>query len=320
MSWMEVTRRESRRALGLLVGVGIASALVAGCSQEGKVKPGAVTKNSLGMAMVKVPAGKFQMGSDASDAMAQADERPAHPVQITRAFEISANEVTVDQFRAFVKATQYVTEAERDPAGGWAYDPASGKPRQVKRCSWRNPGFEQGADSPVVEVSWEDAGAFCAWLGKQEGRTYRLPTEAEWEYACRAGTTTRFWTGDDAQTLQGAANVADRSQRGVVAGLSSMAPWNDSHPFARPVGAEKANPFGLYDMSGNVREWCADWYGADAYASSPAKDPHGPTDGSTHVTRGGAWVDGPERVRSAQRGMETVPFGSAIGFRIVREI
>ena len=164
----------------------------------------------------------------------------------------------------FVRETNYKTEAERD--------------------NWRNAGFPQTDEHPVVNVSWNDAVAFCDWLSQKERRTYRLATEAEWEYACRAGTTTLFSSGDDPKSLV------------EVANLGGM---DDGHRFTAPVGSLRANAFGLHDMHGNVWEMCADWFAADYYARSPETDPTGPSNGSQRVERGQTWDGGGPDVRSA---------------------
>ena len=138
--------------------------------------------------------------------------------------------------------------------------------------TWRKPGFEQGDDHPVVCVSWNDAQAFCKWLERQGKKIYRLPTEAEWKYACRAGTTTRFSCGEKDESLKEFANLADEAlltkmdkkigpfnaaPKGNTSG--GIAGWNDGYPFTSPVGKFKPNPWGTYDMHGNVWHWCADF-------------------------------------------------------------
>ena len=155
--------------------------------------------------------------------------------------------------------------------------------------SWRNAGFEQTDEHPVVNVSWNDAVAFCKWLSKKEGKTYRLPTEAEWEYACRAGTTTRYYSGDDPETLAKVGNVADATAKAKFPDWKWTIKASDGYVFTAPVGKFKPNAFGLYDMHGNAWQWCADWYGADYYTKSPTDDPTGPSTGSFRVLRGGSW-------------------------------
>ena len=144
------------------------------------------------MKLVLIPAGEFLMGSPDSDKDAEDDEKPQHRVRITRPFYLGAHEVTRGQFRRFVDETGYRTEAEKNDAGGLGYDAQSKKLKQDRKFNWLNPGFEQTDEHPVVNVSWNDSVAFAEWLSRKEGRTYRLPTEAEWEYACRAGTKTQL--------------------------------------------------------------------------------------------------------------------------------
>ena len=189
-------------------------------------------ENSLGMKFVLVPAGEFMMGKDESpETLAQAypqyeprrfaqlgDEAPVHKVRITRDFYLGQFEVTVGQFRQFVQESGYTPESEADGTGGYGYDPDY-RPELTKRgdafegrdpkYSWRNPGFPQGDDHPVVNVTWNDAVALSKWLSQKEGKSYRLPTEAEWEYACRAGTRTRYSSGDDPKSLIKVANTFD---------------------------------------------------------------------------------------------------------------
>ena len=153
----------------------------------------------------------------------------------------------------------------------------------------------------MVNVSWNDAVAFCKWLSKKEGKTYRLPTEAEWEYACRAGTTTRYYSGDDPETLAKVGNVADAAAKAKFPDWKYTIKANDGYVFTAPVGKFKPNAFGLYDMHGNAWQWCADWYGAEYYAASPADDPTGPDSGNGRVLRGGSWNDRPYYSRSAFR-------------------
>ena len=153
----------------------------------------------------------------------------------------------------------------------------------------------------MVNVSWNDAVAFCKWLSKKEGKTYRLPTEAEWEYACRAGTTTRYYSGDDPETLAKVGNVADAAAKAKFPDWRWTIKANDGYVFTAPVGKFKPNAFGLYDMHGNAWQWCADWYGEEYYAKSPVDDPTGPDTGDFRVLRGGFWGGWPNYTRSATR-------------------
>jgi formylglycine-generating enzyme required for sulfatase activity len=171
-------------------------------------------------------------------------------------------------------------------------------------------------------ISWNDAEAFCRWLSEKEGRTYRLPTEAEWEYAARGGTTTPWWSGTDPEALARAANTADRALRQRVPKATWAAEWDDGFPFLAPVGSFEANPFGLHDMTGNVWEWCHDWYRADYYASSPVEDPKGAETGTFRTIRGGGWFNDAAQNRSAQRIYFNPTFRYCLlsGFRVVREV
>jgi formylglycine-generating enzyme required for sulfatase activity len=185
--------------------------------------------------------------------------------------------------------------------------------------TWKNVGWEQTDEHPVVNVTWNDAVAFCRWLSKKEGRTYRLPTEAEWEYACRAGTTTRFFSGDDENTLKDVANVADQSFKPIDPG-ATWAPWHDGYPFTAPVGRFKPNAFGLYDMQGNVWQWCSDWYSKDYYKNSPRQDPPGPDTPGARVVRGGSFGTYAARYRSAYRHFDGQgDRWPGLGFRVVRQ-
>ena len=169
----------------------------------------------------------------------------------------------------------------------------------------------------MVCVSWNDALAFCKWLSKKEGKKYRLPTEAEWEYACRAGTTTRYYSGDDPETLANVANVADASLNARVPNWGPTIKASDGYVFTAPVGKFKPNAFGLYDMHGNVWQWCEDWDGD--YAALPADDPTGPDSGDSRVERGGSWCDSPSDARSATR-VANLPESASdrCGFRVAR--
>jgi formylglycine-generating enzyme required for sulfatase activity len=236
--------------------------------------------NSIGMKLVLIPAGEFLMGSPDEDREARDDEKPQHRVRITRPFYLGTTEVTRGQFRRFVDETGYRTEAD-----------------------WNHPGFEQTDEHPVVKVNWNDAVAFAAWLSRKEGETYRLPTEAEWEYACRAGTTTRYSCGDDPEGLAAVGNLAAQ----------------DGYTYTAPVGRYKPNAWGLYDMDGNVWEWCSDGYAADYYKSSPVDDPPGSGGAPVRVIRGCGWDVVPGEARSANRDAHApVIRRYHLGFRLAR--
>ncbi len=283
--------------------------------------------NSIGMEFVLIPAGQFTMGSPAREPGRWPDEEQ-HEVRITRPFHLGVHEVTVRQFRQFVADTNYRTTSETQADGGngfggnpdlYAYDP---------RFNWRNTGFAQSEDHPVVNVSWEDADAFARWLSRAESVQYRLPTEAEWEYACRAGTRSMFQTGMNPRDVTRIGNVADLAYRNELLGGSSVGHdpvyGNDGFVFTAPVGSFEPNAFGLFDMTGNVTEWCSDWFHHkyDAMsndAMSPVDDPVGPPTGDMRVFRGGSWLATMRHFRSANRARYPATFRSMwMGFRLVR--
>jgi len=271
--------------------------------------------NSIGMKLVPIPAGKFSMGSPKDEVDREDDEEP-HLVEITRPFRIGKYEVTVGQFKAFVKDAGYRTEAEKDGEGGRAFN---GKEFiQKPEYTWRNLYFAQSDNDPVVVVTWSDAVAFCDWLSKKEGKTYRLPTEAEWEYACRAGTSTRFYNGDKEDDLRAVGNIADAALKRKWVDVTWAMSWDDGFPFTSPVGKFRPNAFGLHDMLGNAWEWCADWYHKDYPRGSP-QDPQGPQTGTLRITRGGAWSTQPKFCRCAFRDWHEPSYRSdCVGFRVVQ--
>lgn len=284
--------------------------------------------------MVRIPAGRFLMGNVDGPlpehlaayadqiAIMQQCEQPRHAVQITRPFEISDCEVTVQQFRNFVHFSGYVTEAESSGTGANGLNAASDQVVQKPECVWTSPGFPQTDQHPVVCVSWQDAMAYCAWLSTQTGRRWRLPTEAEWEYCCRAGSDTVYASGDNDASLQEYANCGDQALAAYCSLLTSAAPWNDGFAFTAPVRSFRPNALGLYDMHGNVGEWCADWFQANYYQSSTDIDPTGPdAPQEWRVVRGGSWYNMPFSCRSSGR-HDSVPTAASTtnGFRVVREL
>jgi formylglycine-generating enzyme required for sulfatase activity len=273
----------------------------------------------------RIPAGEFLMGTAPAEQQqlsgvldaawwraGVAAEGPPHPVEISRPFDLGTHPVTVGQFRLFVEATGYRTDGERDGTGAYRWSPDRGQWDRAADCTWRNPGFAQDDDHPVVCVSWNDAAQFCAWWSGRENRRCRLPTEAEWEYACRAGTTTAFHCG--AALGSHLANFDGGSPHGGAA----------PGPYLRrtsKVGSFPANAFGLHDMHGNVYEWCADWLDLGYYGRSPRKDPRGPDQGAERVVRGGAWNTIAARCRSACRKGGRVDFRiNRRGFRVVADV
>jgi len=233
--------------------------------------------------LVLIPAGKFLMGSPETEKDRKEDE-VQHEVTITKPFYMDVYEVTVDQYAQFVKDTGAKHEA---------------------------PSFKQTGDHPVVNVSWEDAQAFCQWLSKKSGKTVVLPTEAQWEYACRAGSKTRFNFGDKDEDLCKYGNYCDKSNTNGFP--SQDKEHSDGFDKTAPVGSLKPNAWGLYDMHGNAWEWCADFYAA--YAGAGA-DPTGPKDGGLRVLRGGSWGGGPGICRSAIRDWNLPGRRGGRGFRV----
>jgi len=266
--------------LGLLL---LMLLIAVGCDDSTQIE--SIT-NTIGMTLNKIPAGSFIMGAQVgeSDRRHVHGESIAHKVTISKAFYIQTTEVTQGQWKA-VMGTE----------------------------PWKGENFiKEGGNYPAMYVEWDDAVAYCKKLSEKEGKTYRLPTEAEWEYACRAGTKTAWSFGDDEKVL------------GDYAWYDKNADWWDiDEKYAHQVGLKKPNAFGLYDMHGNVYEWCHDYYEEDYYKQSPEKDPTGPEPAFLAVVRGGSWYGYSRKSRSAYRGRDVA--GSPLlphagGFRLVREL
>jgi formylglycine-generating enzyme required for sulfatase activity len=296
-------------------------------------------RNSIGMKLTLIPSGEFQMGSHESmeetaafairigykDARAESyrDEHPRHQVQLSKPFFLGTHEVTRGEFRKFVDDSGYQSDAESDGQGGLGYNASQQKLEQKREYTWKNPGWDQTDEHPVVNVTWNDAAKFCEWLSRREGETYRLPTEAQWEYACRAGTTGRVVTGNVPEELEGFANVGDQSYHRIPGFQQSFGffAFDDGASFTSTVGKYRKNPFGLTDMHGNVWEWCNDWYDAGYYENSPRVDPSGPPAGLYRVYRGGGWLNDPVGCRSARRaGPSPSSRCNRLGFRLVRAV
>lgn len=238
-----------------------------------------IITNTIGQELMLIPDGNFQMGSPGTEPGRYDDEGPQHRVEITQPFYMSRTEVTQAQWKLVMKT---------EP--------------------WQDQTFAQQADHyPASYIAWDDAMEFCRRLSELEGQTYRLPTEAEWEYACRAGTTTTFCCGDD------------HSQLGEYSWFHGNT-WSSDEKYPHPAGQKRPNAFGLQDMHGNVWEWCADFYEKNYYASSPLRDPAGPRSGSARVLRGGSWDNVPHGVRCGLRfGSTPDARGNNYGFRLVLE-
>ncbi|MBX3176682.1 MAG: formylglycine-generating enzyme family protein [Candidatus Hydrogenedentes bacterium] len=264
--------------------------------------PGEVRTVDLGggvqLELVWITPGAFMMGSSDSldrsefgpEVRSHKSETPRHEVEISRGFWMGRHEVTNAQFRRF-----------RPGHNSGAYR-----------------GFSLDGDAqPVVNVSWEDARAFCDWLSSETGFAFRLPSEAEWEYACRAGSSELYAEGDTPASLRGFANVMNPSVAGVLGFDWTPFPWEDGISVTSAVGQFRPNAWGLYDMHGNAWEWCADWFDEGYYARSPARDPQGPSSGTVRVQRGGSWSDTPWYCRSAFRNARSPELARVYdGFRV----
>ena len=215
--------------------------------------------NSLGMTFIWIPAGSFTMGSPQNEPAGSYDERPLHQVTLTESFFMQETEVTQAQWKAVM----------------------GNNPSDHKSCP----------DCPVENVSWDDAQAFITRINMRGEGIYALPTEAQWEYAARAGTSTAFYNGGITNT-----------DCGYDPNLNAIG-WYCNHPDrqSQPVAQKAPNAFGLYDMSGNVKEWCQDWYLYVYYSRSPSVDPTGPATGDYRILRGGGWYSRVEKCRSASR-------------------
>jgi formylglycine-generating enzyme required for sulfatase activity len=243
--------------------------------------------NSIGMAFVLIPAGTFLMGSDDKDRDASTNEKPQHRVTISKRFYMGKYEVTQAQWEAVMGSSPYTLQRS---------NPFYDLPGMAERV--RKP------NNPVT-VSWNDAQDFIKRLNQKEGHNrYRLPTEAEWEYAARAGTTTAYSFGNDERQLGRYAWYGEDFATGSM----------------HPVGQKRPSPRGLYDIHGNVWEWVQDWYSESYYANSPPTDPKGPTSGTGRVVRGGSWHQTATSWRSAFRKQYEPDYrGISIGFRLLLE-
>lgn len=278
-----------------------------------------VFTNAQGLRLVLIPAGRFRMGSPADDTEARPDELPQIEVDIPAPFELGQTEVTRGQFRKFVAATGYQTKAERSQ-GGFAYNAETKRLEPDPRSSWRSTGFEQTDEHPVVNVAVEDAEAYCRWLTREEGRTYRLPTEVEWEYACRGGTTTKWSTGNDLDSLKTYCNLCDVNLERMYPFAEWSVDWNDGYAFTAPVATYRPNPFGLFDMHGNVFEWCADLWPSKGYDGRPLIDHDEPVTSGSRIVRGGSFLSLTMFTRSADRvGLAHELRNAIVGFRVLRE-
>lgn len=274
-------------------------------------------------AMVVIPSGNFMMGVPPRTGAQASAEQPQHEVTIATGFAMARTEVTVAEFRAFVRASGYVPDSDR-LGGSSVYDESNGRMQQRSGADWQDDYAGQRAkgNDPVVNVSWNDANAYAEWLSKRTGKQYRLPTEAEYEYAERAGTTTRYWWGDGApeRNVENLTGDRDRSPA-HRSWANAFKDYDDGYWGPAPVRSFLPNPFGLYDMSGNVSEWVTDcWH--ENYVRAPADGSAWVNPGcSERVIRGGSWGSAPDQDRSSFRqGASADARSGRVGFRVVRDL
>ncbi|MCO6476413.1 MAG: SUMF1/EgtB/PvdO family nonheme iron enzyme [Phaeodactylibacter sp.] len=287
--------------------------------------------------MVFIQGGPFEMGDTFGDG--GSDEKPVHTVTVSD-FEIGRHEVTVEEFSRFANASGYKTDAEKGD-GSYIYE--NGSWNKKAGINWRHDATGKLRPSgeynhPVIHVSWNDAVAYCNWLSEQHGyqkvytisggtvtanwsaNGYRLPTEAEWEFAARSGGKKYKYAWGNDNTPH--ANIADESFKKQYSGWTIWEGYNDGYVHTSPVGKFEQGDLGLADMTGNVWEWCWDWYDSDYYEKSKnSRDPRGPDSGSFRVLRGGSWVSLPALVRCADRS-DSAPGGRSysVGFRLARAV
>ena len=315
-SWTQVTWRAGRE-LEHRLGASAAAARIMDASAPGPVlaagvrpAPGTMFRDCADCPqMVVLPAGKFMMGSPATEEGRSDDEGPQREVILPAPFAAGRFEVTVGEFRRFLVASGHA-------AGGGCYvDPdGDGKYEALDKADWAGPGFQQDDSRPVACVSWNDAQAYARWLSRETGQTYRLLSEAEWEYAARAGTTTSYpW---------GAAASHDYANYGKDACCAGLASGRDKWVNTAPVGSFSPNASGLFDMHGNVWEWVEDCYAETYSAGQPSNgDAFLQRTCSIRVSRGGAWVSYPRDLRSAYRiGNEPSYRSSYLGVRVARTL
>jgi formylglycine-generating enzyme required for sulfatase activity len=268
--------------------------------------------------MVVVPAGEFAMGSskgDIDNGLAAANEAPQHKVVVKDKIAVGRFEVTRDQYAAFVNATGY-------SGSGRCFTFEQNIPMDRENRSYLMPGYAQDGNHPAVCVSWKDAQAYADWLSGTTGKSYRLPSEAEYEYAARAGSAARFAFTDDPADLCRYANGADQSAK--TAGLPEDAPYmacSDGYPFTAPVGSLAANAFGLHDLIGNVWEWTADCFADDYTSASSDSAARSQANCQSRTVRGGDWFSTASSLRPAVRA-KAAPDAQHddIGFRVVRTL
>jgi formylglycine-generating enzyme required for sulfatase activity len=280
-------------------------------------KTQSTSKNSIEPEMVSIQGASFNMGSNENE-----DEKPIHRVTVS-SFKMAKYEVTVKEFAAFVNATNYQTDAEKLGTS----IVFNSKWLKADGVTWRDDEegrhrLETDWNKPVIHVSWNDATAYCEWLSKKIGKTFRLPTEAEWEFAagCGAKHYKYSWGSYEPSNSENVANLVDETIHPKYGKWKNerFLGYKDDYFFAAPVGSFQPNELGLYDMTGNVWEWCNDWYEATYYTSSPSMNPKGPPSGSNRLLRGGSWFDAASLCRVAYRNnSDPVDHANYTGFRVV---
>lgn len=289
----------------------------------GDVLTDPVASGGEGPAMVVIPLGTFMMGSPSGEQGRAANEGPQFQVRLSRGFAMSRTEVTVGEFRRFINATGYVTSAQQ--AGrSIVYDESTGGLSERTGVTWQDDhlGNRASPDLPVIHVSWNDAKAYVDWLSRETGQRYRLPTEAEFEYALRAGNQTTFPWGNEANPPRVLGNLTGDGDRSESRRTWSNAfrGYSDGHWGPAPVMTYEANAFGLYNMIGNTHEWVEDcWH--DNYQRAPTDGSAWVNPGCTRrVIRGASWASAPTQVRSAFRlSAAANSTNPRLGFRVVRE-
>lgn len=272
--------------------------------------------------MIVVEAGEFVMGSPESESGRARREGPQHKVSFAKPFAVSRTEISVEQFASFVAATGYMADAEKRGSGK-VFNARNGKILDKAGVSWKHDfrGAEAVADAPVIRVSWRDAQAFVSWLSANTGRAYRLPSEAEFEYALRAGSTSRYWWGDGSPDRAVENVTGDKERLKELRWPVGFRGYTDRHWGPAPVGSFEANPFGLHDMGGNAAEWVQDCY-SESLTALPGDGVAGTTGNcDMRVFRGGAWGYAPPLVRSAYRNAATEDHSSPmVGFRVAVDL
>lgn len=322
----------AQRALGLssdVAGVDAFNERLRNARLYASYKPGQVVadafvdRNGKAPPLVVVPIGSFAMGSSAAEAGHRSTEEPQHEVKIALGFALGRDEVSVGEFRAFVDDAKYVTDAEKF-GGSTVYDEDSGRTIERRGINWRHDysGTVAADDLPVVHVSWNDANAYVQWLSARTGKRYRLPSEAEYEYALRAGTTTRYWWGDGNPPPKIANLTGDGDKSPTQRRWTNAFPrYSDGYWGPAPIGKFPPNPFGLRDIDGNVADWVEDcWH--DNYLRAPVDGRAWVNPGcERRVVRGASWGSAPEQARSAFRTSLPVDARNAqVGIRVARDL